>query len=510
MRYAILSDIHSNRQALKAVLTDIRTSSVDEIIFLGGLVGYGPSPLEVVEMAYTNINHFILGNHDAVICGKLLPIYFNDNAKRIIEWTASKLDPGTSKFFGRMPLVLSGNGFRCTHGEFDDPGRYGYIIDEHEAKSAFSTCYEEILFAGHSHLPCIFVTGHSRAIYQLNPQDFCLENEKKYIVNVGSVGQPRDGDIRASYCIYDTVKKDIVFRKIPFDIDAYCEDLSKAKIEEKSSYFIGVYRHQPARQIRELLDFKRVNENDTVKTPADIKNLEKNLKKLRRTKIILIILLIVFLLMSFSGLILFLNQKAESKKVSQKLAEIKIESQKYMKTVFEAKEKNTISSSSFTADQEILQMPDGKGVIGKDNLIDGWSVSVTDPQKQIVSMETEKDKKAGDLAVIRIYSETPSEIEISYNPILVQQGQRFTASAQFKSIAFESGWAGIFIEEEMASGVKKILADKSPELKEIDRWIPTSITLAKGIKESTKLRFIIRAQFKGSILVRKCSLKKKE
>ena len=214
MRYAILSDIHSNKQAFQAVLRDIKTLKINEIISLGDLIGYGPSPAEVLALARKHIDHSILGNHDAVFCNKMDSENFNDNAKMMLEWSGSQVNEKAGEYFSAFPLGMRGEGFRVTHANFVNPGEFKYMLTPEDAMNSFNKYHEDIMFIGHSHIPCIFVVGDSQTVHKLSAQNFQVEAGKRYIVNVGSVGDPRDNDPRASYLIYDTVRKNVDFRRI--------------------------------------------------------------------------------------------------------------------------------------------------------------------------------------------------------------------------------------------------------------------------------------------------------
>ncbi|MFW5803129.1 MAG: metallophosphoesterase family protein, partial [Verrucomicrobiota bacterium] len=191
MIYAVISDLHANRQAVNSVLTDIDANGADAVICLGDVVGYGPAPAAVLQTVHARVDHILLGNHDAVVGGRLDPGCFNPGARKIIEWTAGQVDGKARTFLGSLPAVLTGDGFRCAHAEFEMPLRYSYILEEDDAAASWSVCEEQLLFVGHSHRPALFVTGQSGRTYQLDAQDFQAENGKRYIVNVGSVGQPR-------------------------------------------------------------------------------------------------------------------------------------------------------------------------------------------------------------------------------------------------------------------------------------------------------------------------------
>lgn len=523
MRYAIISDIHANQQALKAVFTDIRSIGADSIICLGDIVGYGPSPAEVLEITYSNVHHFVLGNHDAVIGGMLSSESFNNNARYLIEWTASVLDRNAVEFFKNFPLVLTGDDFRCTHGEFNDPGRFGYILETEEASSAFAVCEEKLLFAGHSHQPGIFVIGNSRVPHWIEPFDFSIEPEKRYIVNVGSVGQPRDNDIRACYCIFDTDKKDVFFRKVPFDIDAYCEDLKKSGLSESSSYFVGVYKDKPLKQIREILDFRRVSEEKTVKTNADVKSLEETVRILKKSRLKLFAALLVLLFSAIGLAVLLWFQKKEKDKVliaatstEKNLQEMKKEVSKYQKTVYKAASNTQNQFGTLNVNEELLKMPEKTGIVSESNLLDNWTVILSDLQSQNVSVEEISDADSGEAStVFRMKSDMLSEMEFSRFPIPAKAGMRFTASASFKKICLDDGYIGLYLEYKNPSGAKKILKQNIHEgAKNLNTWTKNtpSVTLGKREKlnEDGELSFVIRGQFKGEVLIKNCSLKRIE
>jgi predicted phosphodiesterase len=296
MRYAIVSDIHANLQAWNAVLLDIRSSKVDKILCLGDLVGYGPQPAETLQSLYENVDHFILGNHDAAACGKLDASYFNDGAREIIEWTRLQLNPEAMRFLEQLPLTLHAHTFRCAHGDFAAPGSFHYVVDAADAEPSWQTVEEQLLFVGHSHDPAIFVRGHSGAPHRVAPQDFMMEAGKRYLVNVGSVGQPRDGDTRACYCIYDTANGSVMWRRIPFDIDAYRQAMMAAGLSTKTSYFLSEDPRLAASPVREQLNFSppvsAAGVTDAVPV-EDIQVLRRSLSRWRRLSLLVLCLAMV-------------------------------------------------------------------------------------------------------------------------------------------------------------------------------------------------------------------------
>lgn len=255
MRIAIVSDPHSNLRAWNAVLADVASAKVDRILCLGDLVGYGPSPVEVMESAYRHVHAFVLGNHDAVVAGKMSPDVFNDRARRLILWTRERIGRRGVDFLGSLPLVLAGRGYRCAHANFARPSAFDYILEPEDAAASWAAASEQLLFVGHTHEPRLFVLGASGTPHSLDPQDFCAEDGKRYIVNVGSVGLPRDADGRASYVVYDDANGAVYFRRVPFDMDAFREDVLAAGLDPAD---VPLLRHDPRNRLttlREALDF---------------------------------------------------------------------------------------------------------------------------------------------------------------------------------------------------------------------------------------------------------------
>lgn len=249
MRIAFLSDIHANAQALGAALIDVHAIRVDMIICLGDVVGYGPNPAETLESVCANAAHCILGNHDAALCGKLSLDSFTQEARESILWTKKRVGRAAFRFLERLPLTVAAPGFRCAHGEFSQPSFFRYLLNPDDALASWNKFPEQIMFVGHTHAANIAVVGHSGSPHMIPPEDFSAEPGKRYIVNPGSVGNPRDGDPRASYCIYDNAKNTVYWRRIPFDIAAYRAALASAGVSEAASPFL---RDDPTSRMKPL------------------------------------------------------------------------------------------------------------------------------------------------------------------------------------------------------------------------------------------------------------------
>ncbi|NNC88912.1 MAG: hypothetical protein HKN82_10690, partial [Akkermansiaceae bacterium] len=240
MRFAIFSDIHANRQAWEAVMADARRQRAETLICLGDVVGYGPKPQEVLMSVRAATANFVLGNHDAAACGRLDPAIFNVRAREVIEWTRDRLDADAQEFLQQVPMQIDGPGLLFVHAEVVEPGEFGYIDGVGPAGPNLRAMKVPLAFIGHTHLPMAFTMPKKGGqVTQKPPVDFKIERGKRYIVNVGSVGEPRTTDVRASYVIYDDATKTISFRKVEFDVDGYLRDLEETGLDIKP-YFVRV------------------------------------------------------------------------------------------------------------------------------------------------------------------------------------------------------------------------------------------------------------------------------
>lgn len=247
MRYAIVSDIHANRQAWEATLNDIPKWNVDATLCLGDIVGYGPMPEPVLESVREYVDDIVIGNHDAVMGGRSSSDLFGAHALQSLEWTRSRLDDASIRFLGDLPSLIEGDGFALAHAEVLDPEMFGYIENPTDARLNFESNAYPLIFVGHTHYPEIYALDTvSHAVQRVPPQDFVMADEHRYLVNVGSIGDPRDGTDKASYCIFDDVARSIVFRKLPFDLDSYKADMTDRKSVYKP-YFIMAAAHPGAR-----------------------------------------------------------------------------------------------------------------------------------------------------------------------------------------------------------------------------------------------------------------------
>ncbi|HRR33859.1 MAG TPA: metallophosphoesterase family protein [Kiritimatiellia bacterium] len=221
MRIAIVSDLHANLTAWKTVLADLADLKAEQIICLGDVVGYGPHPVEVLESVYSVVNVTLMGNHDAAVCGRLSTENFSPRAATAVARHRELLTATALEWLARLPLTYEGDGFRCVHSEFSEPEAFRYVVAPEDALPSWRATPEQLLFVGHSHLPGIYVIGESGVPHFVEPFDFELEEGKRYLINPGSVGYPRVGNRRSSYCIYDDAARAILFRQLPFDTATY-------------------------------------------------------------------------------------------------------------------------------------------------------------------------------------------------------------------------------------------------------------------------------------------------
>lgn len=223
---AIISDIHGNLEALEAVLADIREQKIEEIFCLGDIIGYGPNPRECIDHVMKTCAVTILGNHDNAALFD--PEGFNPQAERAILWTRKQLESDNSgqndkrwEFLGELPRMRREANFLFVHGSARNPlNEYVFpedIYNQRKMERIFGLV-ENYCFQGHTHIPGVFEEEYSFH----SPDEIGAEvklGDRKILVNVGSVGQPRDGDNRAAYVILDCPNKVVKFRRVPYDFE---------------------------------------------------------------------------------------------------------------------------------------------------------------------------------------------------------------------------------------------------------------------------------------------------
>lgn len=221
MRIAVLSDIHSNLVALDAVLASL--GSVDTVWVLGDVVGYGPEPDAVVDRLVAIGAVAVTGNHDAAAVGAADVAWFNPDARAAIEWTRRRMTATTRAWLAELPPTLVEPPAALVHGSFREP-LWEYITSGAEARASLRLLGDESLtlgLHGHTHLPVLWrLSGDELELIRVEDGSRIELDERLVLANPGSVGQPRDGDPRASYLVYDTDRAELVWHRVAYDVGA--------------------------------------------------------------------------------------------------------------------------------------------------------------------------------------------------------------------------------------------------------------------------------------------------
>ena len=231
MRYGILSDIHSNLEALSIVADALKKEGIDRYLCIGDIVGYASNPFECIQIVKGLGALVVAGNHDWAVAGRLDLGYFTSNAKEALQWTSNALAPQEKEFLSSLKLVHSEENFSLVHGTLDVPQEFYYLNNFDEAERTFFVLEKQLCFVGHTHRPGVFVEAEENLFYKPLAK-LQLEDKKRYIINVGSVGQPRDGDNRACCVIYDSEDKTVEQKRIAYNFSAAQEKIMKVGLPE--------------------------------------------------------------------------------------------------------------------------------------------------------------------------------------------------------------------------------------------------------------------------------------
>ena len=228
MRYAIVSDLHANRQAWEAVLADAATRDVDAFICLGDVVGYGPMPQWLLDDVRHRCAAVVIGNHDAAACGRMDASIFNDEARAVVEWTRDRIDDEGLRFLAGLPAAVEDDDVLYVHAEVEYPERFDYITDAQNAAENLSACQHRMIFYGHTHTPMVFVQRADGVVHECATANFRAAEGCRYLVNVGSVGEPRDPEsLTGRYVVFDSDEVAVEFCHVEFDKAAYRVDLDR-------------------------------------------------------------------------------------------------------------------------------------------------------------------------------------------------------------------------------------------------------------------------------------------
>ncbi len=230
MRYAIVSDIHGNFDALQAVLAAAKKIGYDLLICLGDVVGYGAEPNECVQLLRDSNSRILAGNHDHAAIGCLNLDFFNEYARQAALWTREQLTPESVEWLKKAPFVEHYPSFAATHSTLHSPELFNYILTLLDARLTFELLDKPICFIGHSHMAVTFFS--TEPITYSMGNIFDVNEAYKMIVNVGSVGQPRDEVPMACFAVYDTNSLTIQLYRAEYDIRAAAQKILRAGLPD--------------------------------------------------------------------------------------------------------------------------------------------------------------------------------------------------------------------------------------------------------------------------------------
>ena len=241
MRYAILADIHANLEAFSSVLKDIeRRGEVAGMWCLGDTVGYGPDPVQCIELLRRREHICIAGNHDLATIGQLDLSSFNPDAAAAIRWTAKQLTPEDIQYLGGLPTMIKKEDFTLVHGSPREPV-WEYLQSLSAARENFTYFKSPFCLVGHSHVPQLFKQAEDGtcSFTPLSTSIGQVLGRGRMIINPGGVGQPRDGDPRASYAIYDSEAGMLRLYRVPYDINATQQKMMKHNLPVRLAIRLG-------------------------------------------------------------------------------------------------------------------------------------------------------------------------------------------------------------------------------------------------------------------------------
>jgi len=222
MRIAIISDIHSNLEALNAVLEKAASIGYDELICLGDIVGYGPDPEPCLDIVFDNAKMIIKGNHESAVVAPELLAGFNPFARESILWTIENISEKYFRFLSYLKSDFTKNNILFVHGSPGNPEKWNYISSSYDAEKYFSEMVEPLCFIGHSHVAGVYKDYDSTEILKSG----------KTIINVGSVGQPRDGNKNASFGLFDTDRWIYSNFRVKYDFEKTREKIIKNRLPQ--------------------------------------------------------------------------------------------------------------------------------------------------------------------------------------------------------------------------------------------------------------------------------------
>jgi diadenosine tetraphosphatase ApaH/serine/threonine PP2A family protein phosphatase len=243
MRIAIFSDVHANIEALSAVMDAYKSEKIDKYVCIGDTVGYGASPNECCDLVRKHCAFTILGNHDAAVAGRMDYSYYYDAARNALDLHARQLTQDNMGWLRGLPYDRHDGEIYFCHGSPVNLEEFEYIFSVEQASRCLDMWDElaTVTFIGHSHLCKSFALTRDD-VYEVVATKFAVRPDHRYIISVGSVGQPRDYDNRASYTVYDTDEKVFEFKRVAYDIDGAAQKIFASDLERNfgNRLFLGV------------------------------------------------------------------------------------------------------------------------------------------------------------------------------------------------------------------------------------------------------------------------------
>ncbi|HVR36394.1 MAG TPA: metallophosphoesterase family protein [Methylomirabilota bacterium] len=231
MKYAIIADIHANLEAFQVVLEDIRDQNCTHYACLGDVVGYNANPKECLDLVRDMGMPCVKGNHDEYCSIDEHLEGFNPHAAEAINWTRQQLGEDDRKWLRDLKYLRLVASFTIVHATLDGPQRWGYVFDKLAAAASFTYQNTQVCFFGHTHVPVAFM--RDSVVRGGTYSKFKIEPNRKYFVNVGAVGQPRDGNPKAAYVVYDMVQGTIELRRLDYDIPKAQAKIRAAGLPER-------------------------------------------------------------------------------------------------------------------------------------------------------------------------------------------------------------------------------------------------------------------------------------
>jgi predicted phosphodiesterase len=235
LRIAVVSDIHSNGDALDAVARELDRLAPDRVVHLGDLVGYNAEPEKCVRWAMANCSAGVRGNHDAVVCGKAAGEFFHRPALQAARWSARQMSDAGMSYLAGLPVRMEiPGGILLVHGAPSDPDRYLFLLEDAEEEMDLLAGQDDsrIVLYGHTHLPAAVVRRKDGNSVSAPLKGFHLEEGEAAMLNPGSVGQPRDRDSRSSFLLLDTESAEAFWIRVPYDVDRCRKKVLEAGLPE--------------------------------------------------------------------------------------------------------------------------------------------------------------------------------------------------------------------------------------------------------------------------------------